>query len=141
MRWLGRKPKVDGSQSLTVGGDVIEVFKGKQSTEVTGDLYIKGMNVVIEATANLTLKVGGNSVVISPAGVVLTSSGMLGINGTPVLVNSGGSGAPGTGAAGSAVSPAAPTEPEEADVADPGEAAEAKAEQVEQGKGKYGARR
>jgi type VI secretion system secreted protein VgrG len=130
--------KVDGSKSLTVGGDVIEVFKGKQSTEVTGDLYIKGMNVVIEATANLTLKVGGNSVVISPAGVVLTSSGMLGVNGATVLINSGGSGSPGTGAAGSAVAPAAPTEPEEADVADPGEAAQVKAEQIEQGKGKYG---
>ncbi|MCI0629481.1 MAG: type VI secretion system tip protein VgrG [Phycisphaerales bacterium] len=140
LKVVGKEAKEVGeSQSLTVKGDVIEVFKGKQSTDVTGDLYIKGMNVVIEATANLTLKVGGNSVVLSPASVVATSSAMLGMNGSIVLINSGGSGAAGSGQAGSAVAPAAPTEPEEADVADPGQVAEAKAEQIEQEKGKYGA--
>ena len=43
---------------LQVTGDVIEVFQGNQSTQVTQNLYIKGMQIVIEAMTGLTIKHG-----------------------------------------------------------------------------------
>jgi type VI secretion system secreted protein VgrG len=107
---------VGGSHSFTVSGDVMEVFKAKHSEQVADAYYLKGMNVVIEAMSNITLKVGGNWVVIDSTGVA--------INGTMVMLNSGG--APGSGAAGSAVPPAAVTAALPADKADPGQVDEAK---------------
>lgn len=48
------------------------------------EIYIKaGMNIILEAGAQISLKVGGNFVDVSAAGVA--------INGTMVLINSGGS--------------------------------------------------
>jgi type VI secretion system secreted protein VgrG len=74
------------------------------------------MTVVIEAGLQLTLKVGGNFVDISPAGVA--------IQGTLVLINSGG--APGSGSGSSPTAPdvakeASPTEPDQADDARSGQ--------------------
>ncbi len=96
--------KVSESYSHDVGGDVIEKYGGAQSTDVTTDVYIKGgVNVVIEAGVQLTLKVGANFVSIGAAGVDIV--------GTMVNINSGGSA--GSGSAGSPVSPAAPATPGE----------------------------
>jgi type VI secretion system secreted protein VgrG len=103
--------KIVGSHSMTVQGDVIEVFQGNQSTAVTQNLYIKGMQVVIEAMTGLTIKVGGNFITIDASGVTIL--------GTMVNINSGGS--PLSGNAGSAVSPLAPTDAAVADTANPGE--------------------
>lgn len=112
---------------LTVAGDVNESIAGKFSQSVSGDrhekvtgafavqtesgdVYIKsGMNLVIEASTMLTLKVGGNFVAISPAGVNIV--------GTLVNINSG-------GAAGSGSAPQ-PTEPAEAVEAAPTEPSQA----------------
>jgi type VI secretion system secreted protein VgrG len=117
LKITGKEAKeVGGSQSLTVTGDVIEAFRANHSEQVANAYYLKGMNLVIEGMTNLTLKVGGNFVVLDPAGVY--------INGTMVMVNSGG--APGAGSAGSAVAPAAITAALDADRADPGEVDEAK---------------
>ena len=71
-----------------------------------------GLTAVIEAGVQLTLKVGGNFIDINPAGVF--------IQGTMVMINSGG--APGAGPGASPTAPqdakeAAPKEPEEADKA------------------------
>ena len=51
---------ITGSHSMSVTGDVIEAFSGNQSTQVTQNLYISGMQVVIQATTGMTLSVGGN---------------------------------------------------------------------------------
>jgi len=67
------------SRSLTVGGDVIEVFKGNHSEQVTGDYYARAKNVVIEGTKGLTLKVGGNFITVDTSGVT--------IKGTKVDIN------------------------------------------------------
>ncbi|HKE23592.1 MAG TPA: type VI secretion system tip protein TssI/VgrG [Bryobacteraceae bacterium] len=91
--------KITGSQSLAVSGDVIEQFQGNHSSQITQNLYLKAMQVVIEASTGLTLKVGGNFVTIDPSGVA--------IQGTLVQINSGGSALSGT--AGSLVSPLSPT--------------------------------
>jgi type VI secretion system secreted protein VgrG len=103
--------KVTGSHSFTVQGDVIEVFQSNQSTQVTQDIFIKGMNVVIQAMTGLTLKVGTNFITIDMTGIAI--SGMPAVN-----INSGGAAL--TGVAGSAVSPISPTDPAEAVTADPG---------------------
>jgi type VI secretion system secreted protein VgrG len=104
--------KITGSHSLQVTGDVIEVFSGNQSTQVTQNLYIKGMQVVIEAMTGLTIKQGANFITMDPSGIA--------ISGTPIVqINSAGSAL--SGSAGSAVSPLSPTDPAVADDATPGQ--------------------
>jgi type VI secretion system secreted protein VgrG len=63
--------KVTGDLALTVDGDVAEVFKKNHSMQVTDDSNIKGSNIYIEATDNITLKVGGTSISIEAGGVVI----------------------------------------------------------------------
>ena len=67
--------KVKGSLSLKVTGDVAEVFKANHSMQVTDDSYIKGTNICIEATENITLKVGGSTIAISSSGIAIETSG------------------------------------------------------------------
>jgi type VI secretion system secreted protein VgrG len=102
---------ITGSHSESVKGDVIEAYTGNQTTQVTGNIYISGMQVVIEAMTGLTLNVGPNFITIDDTGVT--------IFGAMVNINSGGS--PLTGSPGSAVSPLSPTDPDEAADATPGE--------------------
>jgi type VI secretion system secreted protein VgrG len=72
----GKEAKaVGGSQSLTVKGDVIEVFKKNQSTQVTDDLYVKAKNIVIEATSNITIKVGQSFIAIESGGIKIGTTG------------------------------------------------------------------
>ncbi|NQU75746.1 MAG: type VI secretion system tip protein VgrG [Planctomycetes bacterium] len=135
----GKEAKaVTGSHSFTVSGDVIEVFKANHSEQTTQNYYLKAMGVVIEATTGITLKCGGNSVVIDTMGVTVKGS-IATIEGSMVKINSGPGSPAASGSAGSVVTPAAPTEAEEADKADPGEVAEIKAEQRQTKSGKYGA--
>ena len=75
LKVTGKEAKaVDDSQSLTVGGDVIEVFKGNHSEQTSGDYYLKGSNIVIEATSNITLKVGGSHIAIEASGIKMEST-------------------------------------------------------------------
>jgi type VI secretion system secreted protein VgrG len=128
---------IDGSYSLTVNGASVEVFKADHTEKTTGNLYVKAMGIVIEAPSGITIKSGGNSVVIDASGVTLKGA-MVTIDGSLVKLASGPGSPAMSGSAGSAVSPTAPTAPEEADVADPIKVAEAKALQLETGTGKYG---
>ena len=85
-----RNQKIDGSQSLTVGGDQQEKVGSKHALEAGQEIHLKaGMKVVIEAGTQLTIKGPGGFVDISPAGVT--------IQGTMVLINSGGSAGSGSG--------------------------------------------
>jgi type VI secretion system secreted protein VgrG len=128
---------VSGTFSLTVTGDVAEVFKGGCSREVTQNLYVKGMGVVIEATTGITLKVGGNSVVIDSSGVTVKGT-MVTIDGSMTKINSGPGSPPVSGQAVSPKSPKAPVKPHEADKADPVETAATKARDRQSKSGKYG---
>ncbi len=101
---------IGGSHSLTVTGDVIEVFQNNHSSQVTKNLYLKGQQVVIEATEGLTINVGGNFITLNSSGIQ--------IKGSMVMINSGGAALPGS--AGSAVSPIAPTAPADPDTATAG---------------------
>jgi type VI secretion system secreted protein VgrG len=97
--------EVTGTQTLKVGGDQGIKVMGSHSTEVTGPMYLKGMNVVVEGMVQLSLKVGGSFVDINPAGVF--------ISGPMVMINSGGA-----AGGGSPVGPCPPTAPDIADDAD-----------------------
>ncbi len=85
-----RKEKVDGGQSLTVGGDQNEKVQN-HALEAVQEIHLKaGTKVVIEAGAQLSLKGPGGFIDIGPGGVT--------INGTIVKINSGGSAGSGAGA-------------------------------------------
>ena len=108
--------KVTSSQSVEVSGNVAHKIGGNLSEAVTGSVHIKGQTIVIEGTSGITLSVGGNFITISPAGVM--------IQGTMVMINSGGAALPGI--PGMLVSPQSPKAAVEADKADPGESDEFK---------------
>lgn len=87
----GRFEQIGKSLSATVKGDRLEKVDGGTSLEVGMDVHEKvgmnfvhksGMNIVLEAGVSINLKVGGNFIVINPAGVF--------IKGNLVLINSGG---------------------------------------------------
>jgi type VI secretion system secreted protein VgrG len=107
----GRKENIGGGQSLTVGGDQQEKVGQKHAVDAGQEIHLKaGMKVIIEAGMQLSLKGPGGFVDIGPAGVT--------IQGSMVLINSGGSAGSGSGS--SPASPDAPTEakPTEPTVAD-----------------------
>jgi len=104
-----RNEKVDGGQSLTVGGKQDEKISTSHALDAGTSIHIKaGTTMVIEAGVQLSLKVGGNFIDIGPAGIS--------IQGTLVMINSGGAAGSGTGAS--------PTAPQ--DAAAPEDAKEAK---------------
>ena len=127
----GKEAKgVDGSCSLTVGGDVVEKFGANHKEEVTQTLAIKALSAKIEASTGIELKCGGSSIVLTPAAIFIMGGPLVNIN--------SGSGPPVGPVTAQAVSPAAPDKAEDADQADPGEVAEIKAEQIQKQSGKYG---
>ena len=105
--------QITGSSSLCVTGDVIEQFQGSHTSQVSQNLYLKAMQIIIEAATGITLKVGGNFITIDPSGVAI--SGM-----PAVLINSGGAALSGSDSA--LVSPLPPLEAAVADNANPGAA-------------------
>jgi type VI secretion system secreted protein VgrG len=116
--------KIDGDMSLTVSGDQSEKVGGgysfqvgqsidekvgmKRATEAGQEIHLKaGMKVIIEAGLQVTLKGPGGFVDVGPTGVT--------IQGTMVLINSGGASGSGSGA-----SPKDPKDPKDPDQADDG---------------------
>jgi type VI secretion system secreted protein VgrG len=102
--------EIHGSRSIKVQGDVIEAFSKNHTEQVSGDLYLKGMNVVIEGMTGLTIKVGGSFVTLNAGGVFL--------KGPMVMINSGGSAL--AGASSNPVPPLSPLEALAAGTAAPG---------------------
>jgi type VI secretion system secreted protein VgrG len=102
-----RNEKIDGGQSLTVGMAQQEKVGTNHALEAGQAIHLKaGMTAVIEAGVQLTLKVGGNFIDISPAGVS--------IQGTLVMINSGGAAGSGSGS-----SPTSPQDPTQANPTEP----------------------
>ncbi len=101
--------EIDKSLSVKVKGGVGESF-GCHSEDAGSSYYLKAQQIVIEATAGLTLNVGGNFITIDSSGIY--------IQGTMVMINSGGAALPGTPA--NIVPPAKVKEADVADVAEPG---------------------
>jgi len=112
-----RKEKVDGGQSLTVGGDEQVKAGMKYAVDAGQEIHLKaGMKVVIEGGMQVTLKGPGGFIDIGPTGVT--------IQGTTVLINSGGAAGSGSGS-----SPAAPEDAKEASPTEPTKADDAKSGQ------------
>jgi len=94
-----RTEQVGGSQSLQIGSNSDEMVGSNYALTAGQNISIQGgMNVVVQAGMQLTLTGPGGFITIGPAGVV--------IQGTMVLINSGG--AAGTGSSANTKSPKAP---------------------------------
>jgi len=109
-----QKTQIGGNVSLQVGQSRNEKIGQTHAMEAVQTIHLKGgMTVIIEAGMQLSLKGPGGFVDIGPAGVS--------IQGTMVLINSGGAAGSGPGASpDSPDSPDAPTDPKDPDVADDG---------------------
>lgn len=79
----GHFEAVDKNYQLTVKGDTSLDLKGKLTAVVKGAASIGASSLVLEATSQITLKVGASWIVITPCGVY--------VNGPQVCKNSGGS--------------------------------------------------
>lgn len=101
--------KTDQSFSHEIGQGKSEKVGGNYAIDA-GQFNVKAKTIVLEAETGLTIKVGGNFVTVNAAGVQ--------INGTMVLINSGGAALPCI--PGSLVPPLDPEEAHIADNADPG---------------------
>jgi type VI secretion system secreted protein VgrG len=95
------KEDVGGTHSLNVGGAEQVKVGSYYALEAGMEIHLKALTLILEADMQLSLKVGGNFIDISPAGIA--------IQGAMVLINSGG--APGTG------SGAKPAEPDDIQMA------------------------
>lgn len=95
--------KVDGNRHTQVSGNTEQKSGQKLAHEAGTEIHLKaGMKVIIEAGVQVTLKGPGGFIDIGPAGVT--------IQGTMVLINSGGSAGSGSGS-----SPSSPEDPDTAD--------------------------
>jgi len=107
-----RNERVGGTVSLDVGMDLHQKVGSHFALAAEQAIHLKaGISLVIESGTNLSLKVGGNFISLTPGGIF--------IQGTLVNINTGGS--PGSGAG---AHPSSPKDPKEADTARPGERAE-----------------
>jgi type VI secretion system secreted protein VgrG len=109
-RFIGKGliERIDGSRSLDIGASEGKTIAIDQSCVVGGDTYTKANNVVIEATAALTIKGPGGFVKIDGSGVTIV--------GTVVKINQGGSAGVGSKIdAPSPNDPTAPLQPADAD--------------------------
>jgi type VI secretion system secreted protein VgrG len=100
---VGGKQAVKIGGSLSVKAQAVGEEFASHSESTTGAYYLKAANITIEASANLSLKVGGSFVTINAGGVQIT--------GPMVMINSGG--AAGAGVANPLVSPSSPSKPKE----------------------------
>lgn len=88
--------KIAGKQAIDITGASTRKIGGNLGEKVTGDVSIEGANIylkagqnlIIEAGTKLSIKIGSNFVDISASGVS--------INGSQVLINSGGAAGTGT---------------------------------------------
>jgi len=68
--------EVTGLLSETIGGDVVEVYKGEQSTSVAKQLSIKADIIALEAATNITLKVGGSYIAIDSSSINIKTTNL-----------------------------------------------------------------
>lgn len=105
--------QVGGKLGLTVKGDAVFALKANAGVEVTGDLVLKAQSIVLDGQTGVTIKCGGNSVVLDPAGVTIKGS-LVTIEGQMTKINSGPGSSPKGGSPGSPAAPKPPDPPKEA---------------------------
>lgn len=75
---------IDDKLNEAVKADVVEDYQGKQQTLVSGKRELNAQQIILEASQKISLKVGGNCIVIDSSGITIA--------GTMVKINSGGFG-------------------------------------------------
>ena len=75
------------NHSIDVGGDGTENIGGDYSLDVGGDIAVKGTNISIEASTEISLKVGGSSIKIDASGITIKTSAIATIKGSMVNIN------------------------------------------------------
>jgi type VI secretion system VgrG family protein len=80
----GRYERVEKPRNLTVVGQSVSDLEADDALMVKGTANINAAQIILEASQKISLKVGGNAVVIDPTGVTII--------GTMVKINSGGAG-------------------------------------------------
>jgi type VI secretion system secreted protein VgrG len=75
---------IDGKLNETVKGEVVEDYQSSLATMVKTKAELNAMEIIMEAKAKISFKVGGNCIVIDPSGITIA--------GTMVKINSGGYG-------------------------------------------------
>jgi type VI secretion system secreted protein VgrG len=75
---------IDGKLNETVKKDVVEDYQGNLSTMVKTKAELNAMEIILEAKTKISLKVGGNCIVIDPSGITIA--------GIMTKINSGGFG-------------------------------------------------
>ena len=93
-REIGEKFTGTGASRETTikkGDDKLTLSSGKQTVDIAqSQSTTAGTEVVIEAGVKLTLKVGGSKIEITPAGIAITGTGKVDINGGAVINASAG---------------------------------------------------
>ncbi|MEM7694506.1 MAG: type VI secretion system tip protein TssI/VgrG [Pseudomonadota bacterium] len=84
-REIGEKFAGSGASrdtKLKKGDDKLKLDLGSQEVDIAVDQKVKaGKSITLEAGQKITLKVGGSSIELTPAGVTITGSGKVDING------------------------------------------------------------
>jgi len=103
--------QISGAQSLKVTGSASLVYSADYSQGVQGDYFVKAANICIEASTNVTIKVGGTSIAIESGGVTIETTGTIELKANGgVKVESGGGKVEITGSAGVKMSSSATVE-------------------------------
>lgn len=103
--------EISGSSSLKVTGNVIESFNANHSENVSATYHLKGMNIKIDGSTGMELRVGNSSIVLTPAAIFIEA---------PIVNINSGSGPPVAPASSALVPPAPPFPPNAATAASPG---------------------
>ncbi|MBU6498466.1 MAG: type VI secretion system tip protein VgrG [Rhodospirillales bacterium] len=101
----GQYERIEKDCDITVKGQMVQDLEADATFMVKGTAALNAAKIVLEARQKISLKVGGNAIVIDPSGVTIV--------GTLVKINSGG--------AGEETPDASIEDPEDAAVSDTGE--------------------
>lgn len=100
--------------SITYGKAVALKYDDANAVDCTGDYYVKAKNILLEASSEISLKVGSNELVVNGSGVSIKASAFT-VDSNSIKMAMG-PGSPATaGSAGSVSDPAPPEDPLEAD--------------------------
>lgn len=87
----GKEAKqVGGSRSLSVQGNCGEAYSGNLSVRIDKDGYIKAGNLCLEASNNITFKVGNTYIAMESGGISIHSAGKIAIDAKQNLALEGG---------------------------------------------------
>ena len=82
--------EIKGSHSFMVKGDAVEVFKGNHAEETTGEVYVKGANLILEGMSSITIQVGGSYIAIDASGISIKGTNLVEVSAPTTTVQGDG---------------------------------------------------